>query len=420
MDKNDIKLLGDAISQNAEFLADLDFVELEPLEARDLPKNIGLLKNSRIVDEIEEGFFYPGENYEFLKKTIGWNRYESEALPDITEWIERLRFFVANYYESLKVDDDSYITHKRQIYRHVRQLDSKLNSGIREADYAISNEIGNVKTIEDKTRRAKYYLGTMERILDQITRIEFELLINMLPHPSSEMESIVMKIDGGVIRISSHLRSVILKIQKLNISFRKIERRSKKLERLLVALQSKTLELDVDYTEMDRLPIECKKVAIDHITPNAHFNAETPNSFEESRLRDLVARLRLDRNDEKPKTRSSESFNYEKEGETKSEDDVFLVRLDDEKQRICSYLVNQQGAVSLSEYWDANPGLSEVLGKRSWLYEMANWLGELQGQLNGYVFKLSFVETPVCDKSDVYIVTDVNAQIVKTQGSDHV
>lgn len=414
MDASEIKLLGEAIAQNAEFLSDLDYVELDPLEKTDLPRNVGLLKNARIVDEVEDGLFYPGENYEFLKKAIGSSRYEADTTPDIAEWTERLTFYVANFFESLSNDDDSVTNHKRQIYRHVRQLESKLNAAIREADYQVSNEFGSVKTIEAKTRLSQHYLSITESVLGRISRIQFSSLMEMMPYPNSDMDLVMVELDKKLNRLSGYLRTVILKIQKLNISFRKIEARTKKLERLLTAIQNKSVELDIELVDENSLPNLFHKVELNGIKPMAHFNADSPNSYEESKLRDIIARLKLNREQAKATAQNKDYVSYQEDEKTEAKDDIFLAQFEQEKQAFGSYLFNSQGSeISLSEYWESTDSLSSIVDVRAWLYEMSNWLGELEQDMDGYEFKLSLVEEPTCEKSVVYVVTDVKAQFTK-------
>jgi hypothetical protein len=414
MDASEIKLLGEAIAQNAEFLSDLDYVELDPLERTALPRNFGLLKNARIVDEVEDGFFYPGENYEFLKKAIGSSRYEADTTPDIVEWTERLAFYVANFFESLSNDDDSVTNHKRQIYRHVRQLESKLNAAIREADYQVSNEFGSVKTIEAKTRLSQHYLSITESVLGRISRIQFSSLMEIMPYPNSDMDLVMVELDKKLNRLSGYLRTVILKIQKLNISFRKIEARTKKLERLLTAIQNKSVELDIELVDENSLPSQYHKVELNGIKPIAHFNADSPSSYEESKLRDIVSRLKLNREQTKVTVQNKEYVSYQEEEKAEAKDDVFLAQFEQEKQTFGFYLFNNQGSeISLSEYWESTGSLSSLVDVRAWLYEMSNWLGELEQDMDDYEFKLSLVEEPTCEKSVVHVVTDVKAQLTK-------
>ena len=414
MDASEIKQLGEAIAQNAELLSDLDFLELESLERMDLPRNIGLLKNARIVDEVEDGFFYPGENYEFLKKAIGSSRYEADTTPDIAEWLERLTFYVANFFESLNSNDDSATNHKRQIYRHVRQLESKLNAAIREADYQVSNEFGSVKNIEAKTRLSQHYLSITESVLGRISRIQFSSLMEIMPYPNSDMDLVMVELDKKLNRLSGYLRTVILKIQKLNISFRKIEKRTKKLQRLLTAIQNKSVELDIELIDANSLPNTFHKAELNGIFPKAHFNTDSPTSYEESKLRDIVSRLKLNREQAKAKAQTKDFVEYQEDDKTETLDNVFVTQLEQEKQTFGTYLFDNQGAeVSLSEYWNITSSLSSLIDVRAWLYEMSNWLGELDQDMDDYEFKLSLVEQPNCEKSVVYVVTDVKAQIIK-------
>ena len=413
MDTSEIKLLGEAIAQNAGFLSDLDYVELDPLERTDLPRNIGLLKNARIVDEVETGFFYPGENYEFLKKAIGSSRYEADTTPDIAEWTERLTFYVDNFYESLNNDDDTVTSHKRQIYRHVRQLESKLNAAIREADYQVSNEFGSVKTIEAKTRLSQHYLSITESVLGRISRIQFGFLMDMMPYDNSDMDLVMVELDKKLNRLSGYLRTVIFKIQKFNISFKKIEARTKKLERLLTAIQNKSVELDIGLVDENSLPNQYHKVEINGIKPTAHFNANSPSSYEESNLRDIVSRLKFNRGQTKATAQNKEYVSYQEDEGVEAKDNIFLDQFEQEKQAFGSYLFNSQGSeISLRGYWGSTGSLSSLVDVRAWLYEMSNWLGELE-QMDNYEFKLTLIKEPTCEKSVVYVVTDLRAQVTK-------
>ena len=414
MNASEIKLLGEAIAQNAKFLSDLEHVEGEPLERTDLPRNVGLLKNAQIVDEEGDGLFAPGDNYELLIKAIDTGRYEADTTPDIIEWKERLAFHVDNFFESLSDNDDLITHHKRKIYRHVRQLISSLNRAIQEANHQVSNEFGSAKTIEAKTRLSKHYLSITESVLDRISRIQFSSLMELMPYPNSDMDSVMLEIDTKLNHLSSRLRDVIYKIQKLNTSFRKIEARTKKLDRLLTAIQNKSVELDIESVDESRLPNLFHKVELNGIKPIAHFNADSPSSYEESKLRDIVARLKLNRESTKAKVQSKEYVDYQEEEKTKAKENVFLTQFEQEKQTFGSYLFNNQGSdISLSEYWESTASLSSLVDVRAWLYEISNWLGELEQDMDGYEFKLSLVEEPTCEKSAVYVVSDVKAQLTK-------
>ncbi|MBO1924578.1 hypothetical protein [Thiomicrorhabdus sp. 6S3-12] len=411
MNPSEIKLLGEAIAQNAQFLSDLDYVELDPLERTDLPRNIGLLKNARVVDEVEDGYFYPGENYELLKKAIGSSRYEADTTPDIAEWLERLSFYVANFFDSLSNDDDAVTNHKRQIYRHIRQLESKLNVAIREADYQVSNEFGNVKTIEAKTRLSQHYLSITESILGRLSRIQFSNLTGLLPYPNSDMDVVMVELDKKLNRLRGYLRTVILKIQKLNISFRKIEARTKKLNRLLTAIQNKAIELDVEFVDVNSLPQIFHKVELNGIIPVAHFNAISPSVYEESRFRDIASKLKLNREQVKNREQNKDYVAYQEDEPIEQAEDLFEVQFEQEKQVFVAYLFNCGGSeISLRDYWESTSSLSTLVDVRSWLYEMVNWLGELEQDMDSYEFKLLLIKEPVCEKTDVFIVSDVKTQ----------
>lgn len=421
MNASEIKSLGEAIAQNAEFLAELDYVELDPLERTDLPRSVGLLKNARIVDEVEDGFFYPGDNYDFLKKAIGSSRYESDTTPDIAEWLERLSFYVANFFDAIENDDESAVNHKRQIYRHVRQLESRLNEAIRSAEYQVNNEFNSLKTIEAKTRASQHYLSITESILGRISRIEFSTLMKMLPYPNSDMDLVMVELDKKLNRLSGYLRTVILKIQKLNISFKKIEARTRRLERLLSSIQDKTLELDSTLIDENALPACFHKVELNNIKPAGHFNASSPSAYEESRLSDIVSKLKLNKTSQQTPEAAKqrkEYVDYHEEDPSKVEDDVFLSQLEQEKRAFGAYLFSKQGSeISLADYWQKTGSLSSLVDIRAWLHEMSSWLGELEGDSSDYEFTLSLIEEPVCRETLVHVVSDVKVQLKRKTAS---
>ena len=64
--------------------------------------------------------------------------------------------------------------------------------------------------------------------------------------------------------------------------------------------------------------------------------------------------------------------------------------------------------VSLSDYYQNNNVIKEIMEKKMWLYKISTWLEKEKS-----IFYIDVDKEPVCRKSDVYEVSDVKVKINK-------
>ena len=68
MKAEDIRKLGEAIAYHAELLAELDFSLDEPVYVAERSPSLGLLKNTRLIEAVEDDRYFSGEYYELLRR----------------------------------------------------------------------------------------------------------------------------------------------------------------------------------------------------------------------------------------------------------------------------------------------------------------------------------------------------------------
>ena len=414
MKTEDVKALGEAIAQNSTLLVALDDTDLQGVEYTSTTRSIGLLKNARIIEESdEEGIFFPGDNFELLSKAINAHRHIAETPLDIVQWFDSFKMAIADFYDALEGNDNDESQYRRQVFRHVRQIASKLNDAIRKADYEISTEFGSAKTNEAKLRRTQYYLNATKYILERLGRLNYSSLKAVLPYPHTDMDIALLELDSKLNKLRSSLRSVVTKIQKHNIQFKKIEGRTRRIEMMLAVIANNQVSLDINDIDVDHLLAKHGKLSNGDIVPKAQFNVFSSFTSQEIIFNDIANKLKLDRTDSTKVTQNDEPIKLERHDDgTPAETESVDHMLAEQKRKYCEYLKTHLGqSVSLSAYWRDTPSLFGIIDVRAWLYEMVHWLGEIDNSHNAFAFSMNVIQTPACKRSETYVVSDIETTL---------
>lgn len=409
MNIDELKKLGEAISQNAELLSELDFVEFDPIQVDSAPKSIERLKSAKIVDEVEERQFYPGDHFDFLKKAIRSTNYAENIETDIQEWLERFKQHTVNFHEATKLqDEDNIFLYKRRIYGLVRQINANLNNSIGQVEEEVNKEFGHLKTIEAKARETRNYLASTERTLERLGRLQYKELSFL--SLNTEVDMIVLMLDKMLDQKREYLRSVIQKIQKLNLSFKRLEARTIRLKRILDAIRNKKISLDVEQLniEHDAVFHQVSSEVIGKL--EGHFKAENTSSYEESVFKDIARRIKVNEDGAKPPKPHEDVF-IQKDGVySDTESVVFEAVFETVKSDFASSIINSEGFVSVTEYWTGNQSVNEMVTLDAWLFEIYHWSKDLENDLLDTNAVMTVIEemTPISELSDIQVLSNLS------------
>lgn len=409
MNVDELKKLGEAISQNAELLSELDFVEFAPIQVDSPPKSMERLKSAKIIDEVEEGQFYPGDHFDFLKKAIRSTNYAENIETDIQEWLERFKQHTVNFHEAIQLqDEDNTFRYKRRIYGLVRQINANLNNSIGQVEEEVNKEFGHLKTIEAKTRETRNYLLSTERTLERLGRLQYKDL--SLLSLNSEVDMIVLMLDKMLNQKREYLRLVIQKIQKLNLSFKRLEARTIRLKRMHDAIRNKKISLDVEQLNIEYDAIfhqVCSEVIG---KPEGHFKAENTSSYEESVFKDIACRIRVNEDGAKPPKPNEDVFIQKGDVYSEAESVVFEAVFEAVKSDFANSIINSEGFVSVTEYWSANQSVNDMVTLDAWLFEIYHWSKDLENDLIDTNAVVTIIEemTPVSKLSDIEVLSNLS------------
>jgi len=409
MNIDELKKLGEAITQNAALLSALDFVESDPIEVESPPKSIERLKSAKIVDEVEEGRFCPGDNFDFLKKAIRSTNYAENIETDIQEWLVRFKQYIVNFNEATQLqDEDNIFLYKRRIYGLVRQINANLNNSIGQVEEEVHKEFGHLKTIEAKSRETGNYLASTGRTLERLGRLQYKEL--SLLAKNCEVEMIVLMLDKMLNQKREYLRSVIQKIQKLNLSFKRLEVRTIRLKRMHDAILNKKISLDVEQINIEYDAIfhqACSEVIGN---PVGHFKAENTSSYEESVFKDIARRIRVNAEGAKPPKPNEDVFIQKDDVYSDAESEVFEAVFETVKSNFANSIINSEGFVSVTQYWSANPSVNEMVTLDAWLFEIYHWSKDLEKDLLGTNAAVTIIEemTPISELSDIQVLSNLS------------
>ncbi|WP_029408267.1 hypothetical protein [Thiomicrorhabdus sp. Milos-T2] len=411
MNADEIKKLGEAITKNSEFLAHLDLIEADPIELIEASQSLGLLKNSRIIEELELNSFFPGENFELLRSAIHSSNYESNTTPDIGEWVTKFKHRCEHFARASIENDAELFAVKRFIYRYIHQLTSNLKGSIRDIDSQVSNEFGHIKRLEDKIAETDFYLNHTQEILEKLNRLTYRELKDFSNHP--ELERIILSVlDNKLSALRKYLGLVIRKIQKLSLSFRRIELRTRRLKRILNALEEKAFQPNFESLYVEDFTGLLVKNAVPQI--KAGYRLDDESFINQSRFKDLVVQISM------PDVISSTATDSEKsviERETTVEEIKahFWKQLEACKSEFSKQILAADSPISVVSFWQNTLQLQELLSLDAWLSYANRWLEQLQKDLNGSEWLCSNkrIEKPLSDYSNIYVLSDIEINIIK-------
>ncbi|GAB6069914.1 hypothetical protein JCM30760_10110 [Thiomicrorhabdus hydrogeniphila] len=411
MNAEEIKKLGEAIAKNAELLANLDLVEADPIELDVISQSLGLLKNSRIVEELEHNSFFPGENFELLRSAIHSSNYEANTTPDIGEWVSKFKHRCEHFARVATENDTEIFAVKRFIYRYIHQLTSNLKGSIRDIDFQVSNEFGHIKRLEDKISETDFYLNHTQEILEKLNRLTYRELKELTNHP--ELERIILVVlDAKLSALRNYLGLVIRKIQKLSLSFRRIELRTRRLKRILNALEEKAFQPNTESLFVEDFASLLVKNAVPQI--KAGYRLDDERYINQSRFKDLVTQISMP-DVEIYSTESSENIALEVDTVDMNDEERFWTKLELCKSDFSKLIVNSNNPISVIDFWHQSHNLKELLSQDAWLAYANRWLNELAKDLNGSEWRCSIksIENTVSIHSDIYVLADIKIQILK-------
>lgn len=411
MNAEEIKKLGEAIAKNAELLANLDLVEADPIELDEISQSLGLLKNSRIVEELEQNSFFPGENFELLRSTIHSSNYEANTTPDIGEWVSKFKHRCEHFARADIENDTELFAVKRFIYRYIHQLTSNLKGSIRDIDFQVSNEFGHIKRLEDKIAETDFYLTHTQEILEKLNRLTYRELSELTNHP--ELERIILSVlDTKLSALRNYLGLVIRKIQKLSLSFRRIELRTRRLKRILSALEEKAFQPSAESLFVEDFASLLVKNAVPQI--KAGYRLDDESFINQSRFKDLVTQVSMP-DVEVQSSESSENIALEVDTVDLNDEERFWTKLELCKSEFSKLIVNSDSPISIIEFWLQSRNLQELLSQDAWLAYANRWLNELAKDLKGskWLCSIKAIENPVSIHSDIHVLADIKIQILK-------
>lgn len=415
MKAEDIRKLGEAIAYHAELLAELDFSLDEPVYVAERSPSLGLLKNARLIEAVEDDRYFSGEYYELLRKTIHSTHYEVNTMPDIQVWLADVTH-LANQYVALEAEqqEEERQTVRKSLVKTLYQMGMNLKSFIRDIDHKASSEFGYCKTLQAKIREGLYYRERTSDILKKLERLDFEALGRISQHPDIESLTIgtfFNKID----LLRSDLSLVLHKLQRLSTSFKESELRTRQLQRILHALNDHRIDTKdvlerIDWTQSALL----NSVGGAVITSfSAGFDYENSTAFAQARFDDLAQKIKLP-SMQSPVVAEQESVKLEVDDEMPDDDNTIDHGLLVHQQRFSQLILQSNQPSSVIGYWQAETLLKEQVTADAWLLEMSQWLVDVQshslteqGNLN-----LEWIERPLSEWSDMVVLSDIRAQFV--------
>lgn len=416
MTAEEIRKLGEAIAQHAELLAELDYAEDEPVAVLEQSTSLGLLKNARLIEAVEDDNYFPGEHYELLRKTIYTSSYEMSAMPDILDWFSHVNHLSSQYaaIEQEALEDDRHQIRKALV-RSLFQMGTHLKGLIREVDRKASAEFGYCKTLPAKIREGHYYRERTSEILAKLERLDYVSLSKISSHPDIEyltLGKLFSKIDG----LRADLSLVLVKLQKLSASFKETELRTRQYRRILAALDEKRLDVDtiLDRIDWDQIPL-LNSVSNESLSPiMAGYDHEKTTSFTQSCFNDIAAKIKL------PDLMnhvvvSPEVVYWDREEETSDETPVydFAQLIQAHQFNFSQQLVTSTTPISVIDYWQQHDALQNQVSANAWLLEMSQWLADAQQSLDStaMVMAIDMIESEPLQHTDMIEVYDIQARL---------
>lgn len=411
MKAEDIRKLGEAIAQHAELLALLDYAEDEPVFVAERSQSLGLLKNARLIEAVDDDRYFTGEYYELLRKTIHTSNYEVNTMPDIQVWLSDVSH-LASQYAALEIEqqDEERLAIRKSLVKTLFQMSMNLKSLIRDIDLRASSEFGYCKTLQAKIREGHYYRERTTDILKKLERLDYEALANLSKHPDIELLTIG-KFFNKVDRLRSELSLVLHKLQRLSTSFKETELRMRQFQRMLHALNEHRLDTKgiLDRIEWDQIPL-FNSVGADVIPKMiAGFDYAQNTAFAQARFDDLSKKVKLPSIQQRQVTLQTA---IQLEVDSPENDEVgtyFSLELLAHQQRFSQQLRMAEQAVSVVAYWQNTHALQDHISANAWLVEMSHWLGEVQSSLLPEQGRLDirYIEHQLSRWSDIVTLSDV-------------
>lgn len=409
MNAEEVRKLGEAIAHNAELLSELDSWEDEPIELFEVSQSFGLLKNARFIEQIDDNLYLPGENFELLRKAINTSNYELNTIPDIACWLSDFKHLASQYELSQDESMEEGYQQKMAMNRKLHQLTSNLKSSIREIDHNASAEFGYCKTLEAKIKENNFYHSRTNEILDKLERLNYKEFLSVSNHPDIEQLTL-NRAYPKVEELRSYLHIVLGKLQRLGVSFMETEARTRKLRRILTALNEKRINTPGLVETLDYESVE----ALNSISPSsvgkplAGYGLEASSSFNRSRFEDIARKIKFTSVGPVPVIKHEDAYLIQ---EQQAEDDVesFEAALAECKNVFSRFITSRSERVSIVEYWSNTTAINTLISADAWLFEMNTWLHEVQQGLKteNSSIQLETIEREVHYLSDVYIVSDI-------------
>jgi hypothetical protein len=413
MKAEDIRKLGEAIAHHAELLALLDYAEDDPIFVAERSQSLGLLKNARLIEAVDDDRYFTGEYYELLRKTIHTSNYEVNTMPDIQVWLADVSH-LASQYAALETEqqDEERLAIRKSLVKTLFQMSMNLKSLIRDIDLRASSEFGYCKTLQAKIREGHYYRERTTDILKKLERLDYEALSNLSKHPDIELLTIG-KFFNKIDVLRSELSLVLHKLQRLSTSFKETALRMRQFQRILYALNEHRLDTKtmLDRIEWDMVPL-LNSVGADAMPRMmANFDYAQNTAFAQARFDDVAKKVKLPSIKQHQMTIQLPVLLEEDAPTDDDHTEDFTLDLLEHQQGFSRQLQAASQAVSVVSYWQNTSALQDQISVNAWLLEMSRWLSEVRVNLSAEQGRLEIelIEHQTLERSDIVTLSDVRA-----------
>lgn len=298
----------------------------------------------------------------------------SKIEPNVTGWLEYLRFYVDMYKSSLNHHDDaSSAAHITCISEHVREFSRNLNKNIEKVAALVNSDFANVKTLEEKKIQNKFYVSIIDKLNKGVSLLSPEVL-----REHCQGEPYVLRIveDYIIKNLSSwinDLHAIIIKLNRFLFSIREMERQNNVIRGFALYLDNHIdFEIKDDYiSDASAIP-----EIFNRISPlSCKGFADIDNDSTEKKLIEIASKLPVIEKSDKENESNKRSSTIL----TLSNNDVHEVEVQEIERRLLELLSIVIGSdESISAMWFYKKFVGDSFDADTWLIYLYGYFTEQQ------------------------------------------
>jgi len=339
-------------------------------------KNITLLKDAGLIEEMMPDHFIPGLNIDALRDIIDTTQYNTSTSINVTEFKNELKEACQAYRserQQLLKSEHSQANPRRRLQsvqnicmREVNKFRKRLN----QIESDISGNLGSYSNPEDKIRRSAFYLELLQNLSENtLSHLVLERLLIL--STTDETNRIIEKMSRRLEAIREKMKILYVKVQDFNLKVRRQSEKSRLISLTYLQLSYNELRFD-DEDLTDELVMDNAFLSDSlsfHYRPNIALH--NLSQVEQGVLMDLIDKANPEwfyEDDEIPEIEEESFLEQMPSIAISSRTDAYNNLISEQFRALAKQIKQAGKPVSVMMHWQGEGTLKEQVNPSAWLY----------------------------------------------------